>query len=229
MSAQKRLPIALLVVGGAVTSALAYHYLLRPWYLRWGATDAEVTAPMPGDDFVAAPQHQDTHAVTIDAPPAEVWPWLVQIGQDKGGFYSYTWLENLVGCRMRNADRILPAYQHLHAGDTVRLHPTAPPIPVGQIEAGHSIVLGRREDREHTPLGGTWTLALQPEGRSGTRLLARSRWTWRPGLWNWIGYYLLLEPAHFIMERKMLLGIKARAERHSRRHGRPAVSIDPTV
>lgn len=229
MCACRRLPLALLAIGGAaVTSALAYRYLVRPWHLRWGATDAETTSALPGDDFVEDPQHQDTHAVTIEAPAAEVWPWLVQIGQDKGGFYSYTWLENLVGCRMRNADRILPEHQRLQAGDTVRLHPAAPPIPVGQVDPGRAIVMGQREGRGE-PLGGTWSLILEPRGRSVTRLIARSRWTWRPGLLHWIGYYLFLEPAHFIMERKMLLGIKARAERAKRQGMTRRASIDPTA
>jgi len=212
MAIDKRLSLTLLLAGGGVAAALLYRYQIRPWHLRWGATDEEVEATLPGDDFTQNPQHQDTHAITIDASVADVWPWLVQIGQDRGGFYSYTWLENLVGCRMRNADRILPQYQRLQTGDTIRLHPVAPPIPVGLVEQERAIVMGEREETGR--MGGTWTLALEPRGDKVTRLFARSRWKWRPGLRNWIGYYLLLEPAHFVMERKMLLGIKARAERN---------------
>jgi hypothetical protein len=115
-------PLALLAV------VLVYWLCVRPWHLRRDATDDEVQQPLPGDEL--APPHpklNTTHAITIHAPAVDVWPWLVQIGQDRGGFYSYTWLENLVGCHMRNADRLRPAWQRLAVGDSVWLHPKAPP------------------------------------------------------------------------------------------------------
>jgi hypothetical protein len=88
-----------------------------------------VSESLPGDELVEHPNVEATHAITINAPVEEVWPWLVQLGQDKGGFYSHSRLENLVGCRLRNADRIVPEFQHLSVGDAVRLHPKAPPLP----------------------------------------------------------------------------------------------------
>src|SRR5690242_10440737 len=115
MSARNTLSAALLGLGAAIAYALVF----RPWHLRWGATDEETTETLPGDALVPHPKSQATHAITIHAPVAEVWPWLVQVGQDKGGFYSYTWLENLVGCQMRNADRIVPQFQQLQVGDKV--------------------------------------------------------------------------------------------------------------
>ena len=106
---------AALAAAGAGTLA-AYALAVRPWHVRWGATDEEVNERLPGDELVRHPNVEATHAVTIKAPAEEVWPWLVQIGQDKGGFYSYSWLENLAGCRLRNADRIVPEFQRLKVG-----------------------------------------------------------------------------------------------------------------
>src|SRR5689334_13524236 len=90
--------VGLVSVGSFGAALAAYTFLIRPWHLRWGATDAEAQEPMPGDDVVPNPKHAATHAITINAPVADVWPWLVQMGQNKGGFYSYSVLENLVGC-----------------------------------------------------------------------------------------------------------------------------------
>ena len=89
---------------GAAGALAAYVFLVRPWHLKWGATDEETKMILPGDELFEHPQLNATHAITINAPVKKVWPWLVQIGQNRGGFYSYTWLENLVGCDMHNAD-----------------------------------------------------------------------------------------------------------------------------
>ena len=86
----------------------AYALVVRPWHIRWGATEERIAKPLPGDELVPNPAIESTRAITVNAPVEEVWPWLAQIGQDRGGFYSYEWLENLAGCRMRNADRIHP-------------------------------------------------------------------------------------------------------------------------
>ena len=197
---------AALAAAGAGALA-AYVLAVRPWHVRWGATDEEVGERLPGDELVPHSNVEATHAITVDAPVAEVWPWLVQIGQDKGGFYSYAWLENLVGCRLRNADRILPEYQQLQVGDAVRLHPQAPPLPVLICEPPRALVLGSNMD---TP--GTWGFYLKELDGGRTRLVIRGRGEWAPGLLNWLLAHAVFEPAHFIMERKMLLGIKSRAE-----------------
>ncbi len=113
---------------GFVLFAVVYALIIRPWHMRLGATDAEVDRTLPGDHYIAHPRATATHVITINASAAEIWPWLVQIGQARGGFYSYDWLENLFGCDIRNADRILPEFQHLEVGDGVKLHPGAPPF-----------------------------------------------------------------------------------------------------
>lgn len=201
-----------LYTGAALAAAGAgalgvYALAVCPWHLRWGATDEEVRETLPGDELVEHPNVEATHAVTIDAPAAEVWPWLVQIGQDKGGFYSYSWLENLVGCQLHNADRVLPEFQQLKVGDTVRLHPEAPPLPVLVCEPPHTLVLGSNMDYP-----GTWGFYLKEVGEGTTRLVIRGRGDWKPGVFNWLLARAVFEPAHFIMERKMMLGIKSRAE-----------------
>jgi Polyketide cyclase / dehydrase and lipid transport len=135
--------------------------------------------------------------VTIDAPPEAVWPWVAQIGQDRGGFYSYEWLENLAGCDMRNADRIHPEWQERSVGEGVPLHPRVR-LPVSTWEPGRALGLQG---------WGTWLLEPLPGGR--TRLVVRPD-ARGPGA---IGYALLMELPHLIMQRRMLDGIKERAER----------------
>ena len=204
----KRKSLIGITTGATVLGALAAYVLaLRPWHLGWGATDAELKEPLPGDDLVPSPKGVATHAITIQATLTDVWPWLVQIGQDKGGFYSYSWLENLVGCRLHNADRVMPEFQHLQAGDVVRLHPKAPPLPVVVCEPYRAIVLG-----SNTKNPGTWGFYLKEINGQTTRLIMRGRGDWQPSLAAWLCQYVLFEPAHFIMEQKMMRGIKRRAE-----------------
>jgi len=206
----------LAVASGAPAAALAYWFGLRPWSLRWGATDAERVKPLPGDDRVPHPKVESTRAVTIDAPPEDVWPWIAQIGQDRAGFYSYTWLENLVGCHMRNAGRLVPEWQDIAEGDFVWLHPKAPPLAVNELIPGRAMVLG-----------DSCAFVLEPAGEGRTRFIMRGRGAYTPDLHNAVLNFVLwrvvYEPAHFIMERKMMLGIKQRAERLAReKRGRPA-------
>ena len=111
------------IIGGALaagTALLAYEKFVRPWHLHWGATHDETIETLPGDEVKPDATLQVTHAVTIDAPPNEVWKWLVQIGQDRGGFFSYDWLENVFGLGIHNVDALIPEYQHLKVGDFVR-------------------------------------------------------------------------------------------------------------
>jgi hypothetical protein len=197
-----------LAVAGAAGIA-AYVLGIRPWHLGWGATDDELKEPLIGDELAPNPKLRATHAITINAPARNIWPWLVQMGQTRGGFYSYTWLENLVGCHMRNADEIVPEWQELKVGDSVWLHPKAPPVEVAAVDPGRALVL--------KPWGA---FVLRPIDERTTRLIIRSQGDYSPDLKNAVLNFLLwrvvFEPAHFIMERKMLLGIKERAEKLSR-------------
>jgi hypothetical protein len=197
-----RLPSARALAGCAVVAL--YATVLRPWHLRWGATAQEETKPLPGDEFLPRDGTQILHAVTIDAPVDEVWPWIAQLGQDRGGFYSYEWLENLAGCEMRNADRIHPEWQHRDVGDVLFLHP-AGGMEVTMFEPGRA--LGMRN----------WgNIVLEPIGPDRTRLLIRGRIAGGPFA---LAYAALMEVPHFIMERRMLLGIKDLAERSAGARG----------
>jgi hypothetical protein len=192
-----RLLRALVILGALLP--WAYALVVRPWHLRWGATDEETGKPLPGDELVPNPAIESTRSITVDAPVEEVWPWLAQIGQDRGGFYSYEWLENLAGCRMRNADRIHPEWQHREVGERVFLHP-AFGLKVTSFEPGRAIVLE-----------GWGPFVVEPIDEKSTRVIIRSRVPRRLGV---LLYYLLtFEIPHFVMERRMLLGIKERAER----------------
>ena len=190
------------------TAALsAYWLIVRPWHLRWGATDAEVARPLPGDELEPDPAIQMTRAITIDAPVEEVWPWLAQIGQERGGFYSYEWLENLAGCRMKNADRIHPEWQQREVGETVMLHPSTG-LKVSHFDPNRVFGL------EHW---GVYVVEPTDDGKR-TRLIGRARVGRGPAA---LFYALCIEIPHFVMERKMLLGIKERAERRPALHRLP--------
>lgn len=205
------------LLAGAAVAAAAAERGLRAGYESWGATLEEVRATLPGDGIVPAPKRVSTRAVTIDTPPDAVWPWLVQIGHGRGGLYSYDWAENLVGCDLHSTDVILPEHQTLHRGDLVRMGPEGyPTFSVAEADAPHHLVLvsadprsGRPTLDDSPPFGTTWQWVLDPVG-TGTRLISRQRLTYPSGqaaLWS------VVQPVAFVMERKMLLGIKQRAER----------------
>ncbi len=205
MKRGRTLPILGLVLLGAGL-LLAYRRLLRPWHLRWGATEEEAEAPMPGDELISEPTLVSSRAVAIGASPDAVWPWLAQIGQGRGGFYSYDWIENLIGLDIHSSDRILAEHQRPRVGDRVALANDGSGLDVELVEPGRSLLL-----RE--PNGG-WTWAFTLNSTDGTtRLVARNRWTTAGGRLGFRVYMALIDPAAFVMERKMLLGIKERAER----------------
>jgi hypothetical protein len=206
-----------------VAGAAAYTLFVRPWHLHWGATDEEVKCPLPGDNFVALPRIAATHAVTIHVPAAEVWPWLVQIGRGRGGFYSYTWIENLMGLDIHNEDRIVPAFQELRVGDVIPFDATGFGVPVAILEPTRTLVL--HGDTRTAPAGEapvvkpgeflsvSWGFYLEAIEPQTTRLIERFRADFSPTLPNTLFYRGFLEPGAFIMERRMLLGIKERAEK----------------
>jgi len=197
-------PVALLSAG------MAYWFGLRPWHIRWGATNDEVARPLPGDEIVPRPRNWSTRAITIAAPAAAVWPWLMQIGQGRGGLYSYDWLENLAGCDIHSTNRIIPEFQYLEVGDVIRLGPEGyPAYPVAAVEPGCALVLGG-DDPELGP--HSWAFVLEPIDDRTTRLIVRSRGDYPPSPANFVIWRILTEPLHFVMERKMLLGIKQRGE-----------------
>ena len=190
---------------------LVYAAAVRPWFLRWGATDGETHKTLPGDSVLPNAPSAATRAITIHAPPERVWPWLAQIGQGRGGFYSYAWLENLFGCQIVNADRIHPQWQEVKPGDGVRLAPKMPPIPVLLVEKNRALVLGSAAGTAQVP-PVTWAFVLEEAPGQATRLLIRWRSQTPATLRDLALNKFLLEPIHFTMERRMMLGIRERAE-----------------
>jgi hypothetical protein len=202
---------------GAVAAGLLVNEALHPWYMRWGATDSEISRTWPGDELV--PQAKMcTRAITINAPVEQVWPWIVQIGQDRGGFYSYAWFENLLLADMHNADRIIPEFQNRAVGDTVWMTPKHryggnARMTVVQYVPNRAMVLVMPPDFEtalhgHRPPQGLWQFLVEPIDDRSTRLIMRGA---GPEGFN-IFRRAIFDPGHFIMERKMMLGIKQRAE-----------------
>src|SRR5690242_995403 len=126
--------LVLLAIGALVAGAAVYALVLRRWHMTLGSRPDEAASTLPGDELVAEPDLQATHSISIRASPAAVWPWLVQMGQGRGGFYSYDWLEQLLGCQIHNVDRIVPGLQRLGVGDAVSLHVKAPALTVFGLE-----------------------------------------------------------------------------------------------
>ena len=203
-----------IVLSWAFLLYVAIVLALRPWNVEWGTTAAERASALPGDEFVPVAQYRIDHAITIDAPPDAVWRWLIQIGQDRGGFYSYTRLENAVGARITNTDRIVSEWQQRGVGELV---PTVPENYLGgifgsrlgckvlQIIPGQALVLD-----------GWGAFVVLPTTDNKTRMMVRTRMHVTPsfaGVLSAPFRLLVYEPAHLIMERGMLLGIKRRAER----------------
>ncbi len=192
----------------AIAVTIVASPLLRPWYSKWGASETEVKKRLPGDEQVPEPNLASTRAITINAPIARVWPWLVQMGQGRGGLYSYERLENLVGCDMHNSGQIIPEHQHLSVGDKVRLSKGegTPYFVVKAIEPGRAIILGGDDPPT------TWAFILEPINEDSTRLIIRFRQAYEPSFGNVIAWRVFTDPITFVMERKMLQGIKVRAE-----------------
>ena len=185
--------------------------VLRRRQLRWGATDAELIEVLPGDELVPDPDLTATRAITIHAGVDDVWPWIVQLGQGRGGFYSYDSLENLIGCDIHSALQINPDWQHLDVGDAVRLAPELA-LKVAVAEPPRTLVLQGAVLPGTTvaPYDFTWTFDLSPVSASTTRLVVRERYAYT----RWWAR-LMVEPltvVSFLMSHRMLRGIRDRAE-----------------
>lgn len=216
------------VVGSAVAAAAA-RFKLR----NWGATWDERARQLPGDELIEYAASVYTRAITIHAPPDEVWRWVVQIGQDRGGWYSYEGLENLFGLHIHNTDEIRGEWQRLSVGDEVRAVPAGAlgmkegySFRVAIVEPGQALVL-RQAPPEH-PWNATWAFVLRPDGLGGTRLLVRGRSARQAGFGGVVAHYggELFDPVTFVMTRRMLLGIRSRAEAAHQRELRHRAEVD---
>ena len=215
-----RLARAVLLLAGLAKAGVSlYRNVLREPILNWGATADEIARVLPGDELLGDPDIIATRAITIDAPAAAIWPWLLQMGPGRGGAYTYDFIENLFGLDMHSADRIIPEYQHLAVGDVVR-NPQGGGMRVEIIEPER--VLATRSEAGDW----VWIFALFEED-GHTRFLSRNRIAMTGDSAGQRLGMLLMEPGSLVMERKMLLGIKERAERlagEQRRESAPSAA-----
>jgi hypothetical protein len=190
-----------------VTLAALYWFPIRRWMNQWGATPSDLAREMAGDGLLANHTYSGTTAVIIDARPEHIWPWLVQIGYRRGGLYSYDWLDRLFGYLDRpSATRILPDFQHLAVGDRIPLG-RGPWWPVAVVEPNRALVL---DMRNIGALDWVWQFGLYPIDATRTRFVSRSR-VRALSLWARLLTHAI-EPAGFLMTRRMLLGLKQRSE-----------------
>ncbi len=211
------------LLGTAASLPLGWALYLGPRVRTWGARPNDPHRPLPGDDLVPAPEIEHTRGISIAAPPSDVWPWLVQLGQGRGGLYSYDGLENLAGCDIHSVDEIIPELQSLKVGDIVSLRKgDMPAFLVHALDPGRSMVLVARDPVSGTaahadptvPLSvdETWAFVLEPDGPGASRLVTRSRRRTRGPAADRL-FWNAVEVMSLPMERKMLLGIRGRAER----------------
>jgi hypothetical protein len=191
-----------------------YGWFVRPRILDWGSTPEEQQAPLPGDDLTPNGATITTRAVTIAAPASDVWQWVVQMGQDRAGFYTHNWVERSLRSGIPDVREVHPEWQHLEAGDLMRTNRDMGGKPMGwpvvEVEPGHSIVVRSKS----LPLG-TYAFVLRPINDTSTRFVIRDRAVW----WRreWLFKVLVYEPLHAYMETGVLQGVRQRAEAHARR------------
>lgn len=208
-----------------IAFALIARPFLKNWMYTWGATPAETQRALPGDARVPRPKVRTTRAITIHAPAEAVWSWVAQVGQERGGLYSYQRLENLGGCQIRNANQIVPEWQDWQPGDVMRLGPKGYPLfKLVEIEPGRTLVFAGadpktevagewRDPMPPTYVVSSWTIMLEPVDARTTRLIMREQVDYAPANFaNWLVWVALAYTIDFVMMRKMLLGIRARAE-----------------
>jgi hypothetical protein len=200
--------IGRLVLGVGIAVGL-YGLAVRPWMLRWGSTAEERRRPLAGDDFSADAGYVTTRAVTIKAPAEAVWPWLIQMGQDRAGFYTHNWVERLLRSGIPDVSEIHPEWQHVEVGDLMRTNRDIGGKPMGwpvvAVDPGRSLVVSSK-----TMPVGTYAFVLDALDDSTTRLIVRDRARWK---WlEWPFAALVYEPLHAYMETGLISGVRQRAE-----------------
>ena len=194
-------------------SLTTYLLVVRPYFLRWGTTDAEVKRTLLGDELVPNPKTGYTQAITINVPPEKVWPWIVQIGYQRGGWYTYDWFYQLTKSGNfvdgHSANRIISELQMVKVGDIIRIHAEGP-YTIAHLEPNRAMVLQAKDDV--APMNISWAFILEPLGSHVTRLVVRNRTDYGsdPGM----GLFLtaFTDGGALIMQPKMLKGIKQRSE-----------------
>jgi hypothetical protein len=204
----------------AIVLVVASLALLRPWARTWGATEAEVARALPGDELIERTPSDWTHGATIDASPAEVWPWIAQMGDGRGGFYSYTFVENLLMGEdlYHNANRILPELQNPQPGEGMVMDS----LQVHSVEPGKWLVAAQRS--EAGDFNWVWLWYLEPVGTNRTRLLVRQALRIFPEGTNPV-MSAVTDAGAFVMERRMIEGLTLRAEGRTEPAGIEVIEI----
>jgi hypothetical protein len=208
------------------TFTLAGLLRLRQYAFAWGATAEDLSHEWPGDELSPNATTVATRVIAIDAPAEITWSYVAQIGQDRAGFYSYTWLENLFRCVMPNVSKVMPEWQQRTIGDTVwlarpdRYHGDAR-LKIARVDQNRDLVLTSPEDwgrivRHEHARDGAWSFVVVPTSPATSKLIVRSRGPRHPGLFRAFVRSVIFDPAHFIMERRMMRRIKALAEADAR-------------
>lgn len=208
-------PSPRLLAAATAGAVLANLPLLRTWCLNWGATEEELDATLPGDELVPDADLISTRAIAIGAPAEAVWPWIAQLGQSRGGLYSYDVLENLVGCDMHSAETVVDEWQHPQVGDPFYLHPQAPPLTTAIVDPGRALVVRGAvgPGTKPPPYDFSWAFVLRRRTEQGCRLVVRERYAYTRRR-----VAFMVEPVavvSFVMSQKMLRGVRDRAMRVS--------------
>jgi hypothetical protein len=206
------------LVGLASLIAAGYAFVIRPQMLRWGSTVEERARPLPGDDIEPEARYVTTRALTIGAPASAIWPWLVQMGQDRAGFYTHNWVERLLRSGIPDTSVIRPEWQHLAIGDLMRTNHDigGKPMgwPVAAVDEGRALVVTSK-----SMPAGTYAFVIEPIDADSSRLIVRDRARWK--LTEWPFAALVYEPLHAYMETGLIKGVKHRAE--AVQHGLPGI------
>lgn len=209
---EPRLLRSVFIAAAAIVAFLAlYIAFVRPWHTHWGATAAEISRAMPGDTLVSDPLEVTTRAITINARPAHIWPWLAQMGKGRGGLYSYDWLDRIFGVLdAPSSDTLIPRFQSIKPGDTIPVG-GGPGWPVAVAKPNELLLLDVHQAGAHV----TWAFALEPISPTQTRLIMRVR-SRLPRSWRLPLLVAVLDPAEFLMVRRQLIGLRERAEQLAR-------------
>ena len=200
----------LIIVGiliGLLLLLILLAILLTPWMDRWGTEVDERTKSLPGDDLFVNPSRVANRAVTINAPVEKIYPWILQMGADKSGMYSYSWLERTFGCKMAKDETLHPEWHNLAEGDEMKMCAgdfAPPPYIVARVLPNQAVIFGHKEGDQWVE---TWQFVLVPQSDGTTRLITRTSTNMTGGFWE------IIRPMSFIMERKMLLTIRDISER----------------
>jgi hypothetical protein len=206
-----------LALGVAVVVGL-YGVAIRPWMLNSGATAEERRRPLAGDDLVPDACYVTTRAVTIRASAEAIWPWLIQMGQDRAGFYTHNWVERLLRSGIPDMSVVHPEWQHIEVGDLMRTNHDIGGKPMGwpvvAVDPGRSLVVSSK-----SMPAGTYAFVLEPLDGATTRLIVRDRAHWKRSEWPFAA--LVFEPLHAYMETGLISGVRQRAEARSVARGQP--------